>query len=81
MSKTPLPKPPENTITLHCRMNPREIAFVTCVLEGYPGYALLRTIDQKKGLVDFWIAPDYYQDVREILDEIKNEINLTVLEE
>ena len=81
MSKIPLPEPPQDTITLHCRMNPREIAFVTSVLEGYPGYALLRTIDRKKGIIDFWIAPDYYQEVREILDEIKDEINLVILEQ
>ncbi len=75
-----MPNSPHDTIVLHARVNPREICYLTDILEGYPGYVLMRTDDAKKGLVQFWIAPDFYVDVMEILEDLKSSINLVYLD-
>ena len=71
---------PHDTILIRARVNPREICYLTDILEGYPGYVVMRTENVKKGLIQFWIAPDFYDDVIEILDDLKEEINLVFLE-
>ncbi len=71
---------PRDTIVRRCRINPHEICFLSDILEGYPGFVLMRTDDSKKGLVQFWIAPDFYNEVMEILNDLKDQINLTFLD-
>jgi hypothetical protein len=76
----PMGKKLQDTIILHARINPREICFLTDILEGYPGFVLMRTDDAKKGLIQFWIAPDFQVEVMEILNDLKDRLNLVFLE-
>ena len=75
-----LPPPPKDTFTIYLQINPRELAYLTSIFEAYPGYALIRTDDAKKGLICLWVAPDFMNEVREILAELKQEITFTELD-
>lgn len=69
------------TINIRCRINPREICYLTAILEAYSGYCVVRVENPKKGIVQIWIAPDFYQPMMDIINEMKLEIELTILEE
>jgi hypothetical protein len=72
-----LPQPPRDTFTIYLQINPRELAYLTSIFESYPGYALIRTDDAKKGIICLWVAPDFMPEVREILAELKQEMPFT----
>ncbi len=69
-----LPAPPGDTFTLKLQINPREITYLTGIFEAYPGFAMIRTDDSKTGQIRLWIAPDFYQETLDILNELKKEI-------
>jgi hypothetical protein len=66
---------------IHCQINPREIGFINHIIESYPGFAVVRTDDAKLGLIQLWVSPDFYNEVKEILADLANSIYLKILEE
>jgi hypothetical protein len=70
-----------DTISIHCQINPREIGFINNLFEGYPGFAVVRTNNAQLGLIELWVAPDFYQEVIEILNDLSQSIYLKVLGE
>jgi len=70
-----------DTVTIRCQINPREIGFINHIVEAYPGFAVVRTDDAKLGLIQLWVSPDFYSEVKEILADLTNSIYLKILEE
>ncbi|MFB3897379.1 MAG: DUF4911 domain-containing protein [bacterium] len=70
-----------DTISIHCQINPREIGYINNIFEGYPGFAVVRTNNAKLGLIELWIAPDFYREVTEILSDLSQSIYLKILGE
>ncbi len=75
-----LPPPPKDTLSLRLLINPREVAYLSAIFEAYPGYALIRAEDPKKGIVRLWIAPDFYKETLEVLHGLQKEIVLKILD-
>ncbi len=47
---------------LLCEVDTKDIAFINAIFEWYHEVATVRTRDRKKGLIELWIAPDFYDD-------------------
>jgi hypothetical protein len=52
----------------------RQIAFLKFILEAYDGIATLRTVNPRKGIVLFYIAPGCEQQFQEILQDLSQQI-------
>lgn len=71
----------KDSIQLLVEIDKKEIAYIVGLMESYDDFAVVRTVDQKRGLVELLCSPDYVPEVRRLLDSLKNEMNLRVLED
>jgi hypothetical protein len=62
-----------NTIFLVIQIPPEGIAFLSFILESYEGVAIARTLDPHQGIVELMVAPDYAQEMREILQDLSRQ--------
>ena len=62
-----------DTISLVIQIPPEEIAFLSFILESYEGVAIARTLDPNQGIVELMVAPDYAQEMREILQDLSRQ--------
>ena len=62
-----------DTISLFIKIPPREIAYLTFVLESYEGVAVMRTIDPRRGIVEVMVPPSYEKELGEILTDLAQE--------
>ena len=70
----------QDTISIEAKIDPREIAFLNSIASSYEGLMVLRTIDAKRGLVEFWVSPDFEREVRDILKDLADRIGLVILQ-
>ena len=59
-----------DTISLMIRIPPREIAYLSFVLESYEGVAAMRTVDPGRGIVEVMVPPSYEKELGEILTDL-----------
>jgi hypothetical protein len=52
----------------------RQIAYLKFIFEAYDGIATLRTVNPRKGIVLFYIAPGCEQQFQEILQDLSQQI-------
>jgi hypothetical protein len=52
----------------------RQIAYLKFIFEAYDGVATLRTVNPRKGIVLFYIAPGCEQQFQEILQDLSQQI-------
>ena len=57
------------------RVNPTDIGFLVMILEAYDSIGVPRTIDQRSGLVEFLVAPDFALDAKDLLTSLCGEIS------
>ncbi|MBW2038688.1 MAG: DUF4911 domain-containing protein [Deltaproteobacteria bacterium] len=62
-----------DTIAIFIQIPPREIAFLTFVLESYEGVATMRTVDPEKGIVELMVPPHQKEEITEILRSLAGE--------
>lgn len=55
---------------IYASVDPARIADVNWIMEGYEYLALVGTVDGKAGIVKFYVTPDTYDDVMEILENM-----------
>jgi len=53
---------------LVCEVDVKDIAFINAIFEWYHEIATVRTRDRKKGLIELWIAPDFYDEAMKAVD-------------
>jgi len=56
---------------LLCRVDVKDIAFINAIFEWYHEIATVRTRDRKEGLIELWIAPDFYEDALKAIEYMK----------
>jgi hypothetical protein len=56
-----------NPLKILIRVDPKDIAFLTKIFEGYDGLAVVSTLDREKGLLVLTVTPETREDVLEIL--------------
>lgn len=68
-----------DTINLLIQIPPREIAFLTFVLESYEGVASMRTVDPGKGIVELMVPPHQREEIKKILESLSSEFPIHCL--
>lgn len=56
------------------KIDHRFIAFLQYTIESYEDLAVLRTVNSEEGIVELIIAPDFADDVEQLLGELTKEI-------
>jgi hypothetical protein len=69
-----------DSIQIQVEIDKKDIAFMVGLMESYDDFAVVRTVDQKRGLIELLCSPDYVPEVRRLLDSLKDEMSLRVLE-
>jgi hypothetical protein len=55
------------------RVPPERIVELIFILEGYEGTAVPRTLDGKRGIMELLIAPDFMDELEQVLDQVREE--------
>ncbi|NLT96207.1 MAG: DUF4911 domain-containing protein [Clostridia bacterium] len=66
-----------NPLKILIKVDPKDIAFLTKIFEGYDGLAVVSTLDREKGLVALTVTPETKEDVLEILRNFPKTIIFT----
>ena len=58
-----------------------DIVYLNGIFESYDNLAVIRTIDRWESLVEILASPYFVSDVKGILEELKMEMSLEIIEE
>ena len=70
----------KDSINLQFEVDKKDIAYLTGVIEGYDYFAVVRTLDQIRGVIELLISPDFLADTLELVEALKNEIPIRQVE-
>ncbi len=56
---------------------PKDIAYLKFIIESYEGVGIVRTVDQKRAIVDLLVVEDFMQTALSILASLQLEVSLT----
>lgn len=68
-----------DSIQWQLEVDKKDIAYIVSLFDSYENFAIVRTLDQSKGLIQLMISPDYLEETQKLLDALKSEIPLRVL--
>ncbi len=57
-------------------IRPQDIAYLKFVIESYEGVGIIRTVDQKRAIVDLLVVESSLQTARSILASLQDEVPL-----
>ena len=69
----------DDTVPIRLEIDKRDIAYLVSLFEGYDSLAVVRTLDNSRGLVELMVAPDFLDDTRRLLDALKEEMPLKLV--
>lgn len=69
-----------DSIQLQVEIDKKDIAYMVGLMESYDEFAVVRTVDQHRGIIELLCSPDYVRDVRCLLDSLKDEMKLRILD-
>lgn len=59
--------------------DPKEIGYINSIIESYEGMGLVRTRDEKQGVIEFWVPPDFLDLFHQVLHSLSTEIPITLV--
>lgn len=62
-------------------MDRKDIVFFCSILEATERYAVVRTIDKTKPLIEVITSPYYVEEIKKLFELFKKNISFTILEE
>ena len=65
-----------DSIQWRLEVDKEDIAYIVSIFEAYENLAIVRTVDQSRGLIELMISPDYTEETRQLLDHLAKEIPL-----
>lgn len=68
-----------DSIQWQLEVDKKDIAYIVSIFDAYENFAIVRTLDQSKGLIQLMISPDFLEETRQLLDQLKTELPLRVL--
>jgi len=68
-----------DSVQWRLEVDKKDIAYIVSIFDSYENFAIVRTLDQSRGLIELMISPDYLEETRKLLDNLKTEISLRVL--
>lgn len=57
-------------------ISPEDIAYVKFIFESYEGVGIVRTVDQKKSIIDILVVDDFQETARSIVLSLNHEIKM-----
>lgn len=63
-----------DSINYRYEVDKKDIAYIVSVVEAYDNLAVVRTLDQGRGLIEMLISPDFIEDVDKLTENLKKEI-------
>ena len=63
-----------DSIQLLLEVNKEDIAYIVSIFDAYEDFAVVRTLDQSKGLIELMISPDFIEETQDLLDSLAKEI-------
>lgn len=70
--------PPDGEVVYAARVDPMDIHYVCCLTEALEGVAVVRTKDEKLGIVQFWVPNALRNEFEEFLQALEREIPIVV---
>lgn len=61
------------------QINPADIAWLVNVVESYEAIAIPRTIDQKEGIVELLVSPDYVDEAIALMESLGVDMHVRIL--
>lgn len=63
------PIPPDSNVcrVVEARVEPSEVGYLNMLFESYEGLAILRVLDPKMGVVQFWTSPSRLAELEDCL--------------
>ncbi|MDY6953991.1 MAG: DUF4911 domain-containing protein [Thermodesulfobacteriota bacterium] len=71
---------PQCSIKRYYRIDRRQVSYLRFILEGYPGVAIMRTLDPQQGLVVLYVGPGCEREVDMIIDDLRKEVRIEPVE-
>ena len=68
-----------DTHSQYFRLRRKDIAYFKFIIESYEGMAVVRTKDSGEAVVELMIAPGWEQDLKEVLEALRQEIPIEPL--
>ena len=68
-----------DSVQWQLEVDKKDIAYIVSIFDAYEDFAIVRTLDQSRGLIELMISPDYLEETEKLLDSLKTEISLRVL--
>ncbi len=68
-----------DSVQWQLEVDKKDIAYIVSIFDAYEDFAIVRTLDQSKGLIELMISPDYLEETRKLLNSLKTEIPLRIL--
>ena len=63
-----------DSINNQYEVDKKDIAYLVSVIEAYDHFAVVRTLDQKRGLIEMLISPDFIDEVDKLVENLNKEI-------
>ncbi len=63
-----------DSINFKYEVDKKDIAYIVSLVEAYDNLAVVRTLDQGRGLIEMLISPDFIDDINELVENLKKEI-------
>ena len=57
-------------------VSPEDIAYVKFIFESYEGVGIVRTVDQKKSIIDILVVNDFQETARSIVLSLSHEVKM-----
>ena len=65
-----------DSVQWRLEVDKKDIAYIVSLFDSYENFAIVRTLDQSKGLIQLMISPDYLEETQNLLDSLAQEIPL-----
>ncbi len=57
-------------------VSPEDIAYIKFIFESYEGVGIVRTVDQKKAIIDILVVDDFQETARSIVLSLSHEVKM-----
>lgn len=73
--------PESNPRLWAARVPAPQIGYINAIVESHEGACTVRTRDPAKGLVDFWVMPDFKDEFHRMIEGLRDEFPIEFLSE
>lgn len=69
----------KDSINWRYEIDKKDIAYLCGLFEAYDEFAIVRTLDQSRGLIELLISPDFVEDVERLMAALQKEFPIRKL--